>query len=188
MPGSPVRNARLRAPLYSPILHSPDLIPATKNIIFDLNVSRVQRDIKSGAQVLFLPEFISETLTLAMIKYVITVEGTFTNSPVHGTHTANAVVAGTGHTPDFIDFEEAALFFNHDFCFDEATGEPINLPELQILFGEGNLAGDPEFRVYQGMILSMEIALTGSHWAGEFTMQFGVVWSPTNPILREWTD
>ncbi len=185
---SPVRNARLRAPAYTPIEHSPDLTPSSKNIIFDMNVSRLQRDIRSGAQVLFLPEFINETLTLAMIQYVITVEGTFDNSPVHGTHTANAVVSGTPHTPDFIDFEEAALFFNHDFCFDEATGKPINLPELQVEFGEGNLAGIPEFRIYQGMILSMEIALSGGKWAGEFTMVFGVVWSSSNPILREWTD
>ena len=184
---SPVRNARLRAPLYTPVQYSPDTTPVTKDIIFRLNVSRIQKDIKSGAQVLFLPGLVSETLTLAMIKYVITLNGTFVENQVHGSHTSSPVVSATEHIPDFIDFEESTLFWNHDFSFDETTGVPINLPELQIEYGEGNVTGNPEFRVYRGMILSMELSLTGGHEAGEFALQFGVLWSPTNPLLREWS-
>lgn len=182
----PVRAARLRAPGYTAIPYSPDPTPATKDIVFRLNVTRMQKDIQSGAKVLWLPSFISEVLTLAMIKYVITIEGYFVEDRTHVNHTTTPITDGTEHVPDFVDFEEAAFLFNHDGAPSETTGEMVNLVELQVEYGKDGGSGNPDWRVYQGFILSTELALTGNHLAGEFKIQFGVVWSPENPTLREW--
>ncbi len=177
---SPVLDARLRAPAYTVIQYSPDNTPATKDIIFRMKVNRIQKDISDGARALYLPGYITETLSLGLIKYVITVQGVFVNDGVHASHTTTPVADATEHDPDFIDYEEAAILFNHDFA--------NKLVNLEIEFGgDQNTAGTaPIFRVYEGLILSMELVITAGHFQGDFTMQFGVAWSDETPNLREW--
>jgi len=177
---SPVLDARLRAPAYTVIEYSPDITPKTKDIIFQMKVNRIQKDISDGARALYLPSFITETLSLGLIKYVITVQGVFVEDATHASHTTVPVADGVVHDPDFIDYEEATILFNHDFS--------KQLVELQIEFGgDQNTAGTaPIFRIYEGLILSMELVITAGHAQGDFTMQFGVAWSEDTPTLREW--
>ncbi len=185
MPG-PVRNAELRAPVYTVVPYSPDSTPATKDIILRLDVKRVQKDIASGAKTMFFPGFLSETINLGLMKFVITLEGWFSEEGVHASHTSTAVADGVPHVPDFIDLEEATIFFNHDANRrSQSNGLEGNLVELRLDYGkDGQTAAD--WRTYKGLILSTELIMTAGHLAGEFVMTFGVVWSDDNPTLREW--
>jgi len=188
MPDNQLRNAQLRAPVYTVVPYSPDATPAVKDIILQLDVNRVQKDISSGARTMFFPGFLSETINLGLMKFVITIEGFFKEEGVggHASHTTTAVASGTPHVPDFVDLEEATIFFNHDANnLSQSNGLDTNLVELRLDYGkDGTTAA--AWRTYKGLILSTELIMTAGHWAGEFIMQFGVVWSDDSPTLREW--
>ncbi len=173
---SPGRAVRLRIPSYLAI----DGASATdtgKDLIFILQVSRVQRDITDGGMVLNFAGLNNASLDFSILRYVITLNGYIEQTPL--AHTAHPLLTGVEHAPDWIDMEEAALTFNNQA---KPGGVLATIPSLELNYGT---QGDT-FRVYKGVIQSLEMVRREGKTQVVFTLVFAVVWSDTDPTLREW--
>ena len=69
--------------------------------------------------------------------------------------------------------EEMAVLWNH--------AAPDTLPRLEIQYDGAN------WRVYEGVIQELTLSRVAGHMEVPFRLVFAVVWSVTNPTLREWS-
>lgn len=174
---SPTRPARLRIPYYNYIAGTSSSDDG-KDIILTLKAARIQRDIANGADILNFPGLQNSPLAFGIIKYIITVSGVFEETEL--AHSSHPVTTSTEHDPDWIDFEEAALTFNNA----ARPGGPLTyMPSLEIDYG----AHGDAWRIYKGVIQSLELVRREGSTNCEFTLIFAVAWSDSNPTLREWS-
>lgn len=178
---SPTRSARLRIPSYTSIKGGSSSDDG-KNIILNLNLTRVQRDISDGAMILNFASFNETSLNFSILRYAITINGVIEETAA--AHTAHAVSTGTEHEPDWIDLEEAAITFNNAA---KPGGSLDEVPSLELNYGE---FGD-EWRVYKGVIQSLEMVRREGVTQVDFTLVFNVVYKGTDPspvpTLRQWS-
>ena len=175
---SPLRNARIRVNPYVPI-KDPDGVAyvggdATKELIFNLKVSRVQKDISDGATVVNVAGFSALPLDFSIIRFMITIDGVVLDDVAHDSQSnTHPLTTATEHEPDFVDLEEACITWNN--------GAPDVFPILDIEHdGDG-------FRSYPGLFMGFEFTKRASAAEIAYKIQFAVVWSPTTPTLREWS-
>lgn len=180
---SPTRSARLRIPSYT-VIPGGNSADEGKDIILLLNVNRVQRDISDGTMVLNFAGFNETTLGFSIIRFVITLSGTIEETS--GGHTAHldAALETLGHGPDWIDMEEAAITFN----FAASPGGSLSeVPSLELNYGEFN----DEWRVYKGVVQTLEMVRREGSTQTDFTLVFSVVYKGTDktplPALRQWS-
>ncbi len=182
---SPTRSVRLRIPSYTPIPEGELSKTPGKDIIFLLNARRIQKELTDGAEVKTYYGRGSIELSFAMVRFTIMVDGWIGNefsSIDHSAHSGANPVSGVEHSPDYIDMEEAAWYWNN------AAGPNKGLdlmPELQMHHGQAGIP-DGGFLVYKGLIRELEMVRHGAHAAIDFKLFFDVVWSPDQPGIREW--
>lgn len=173
---SPSRAVRLRIPSYLAIEGAPSG-DTGKDLIFMLKVPRVQRDISDGGMILNFAGLNNAPLDFSIIRYVITLSGYIEESTL--AHTDHPLLTGVEHEPDWIDMEEAALTFNNQAS---PGGALSTIPSLELNYGT---QGDA-WRIYKGVIQSLEMVRLEGKTQVDFTLVFAVVWSDVNPALREW--
>lgn len=173
---SPTRNARLRIPSYA----APDGFPTGddgKDLIFRLKARRIQKNLSDGAQTVALSYYNFITLSYSMVKFTITLEGVVEEFDADR-HSSHPVSSGTEHDPDWIDLEEAAALWNNQA---RPGAADASVPSLEI---EHDGSG---FRTYKGVITMVEMTRREGESFPQLRLVFDVVWSDTNPTLREWS-
>ncbi len=167
---SPLRNARIRVNPYAPITDGPGG-DATKELVFRLKISRIQKDITDGASVVNVAGFSALPLDFSIIRFIITLDGVVQDDK---NHTAHPLSDGVEHDPDLVDLEEACITWNN--------GAPDVLPILDIEHdGDG-------FRSYKGLFMGFEFTKRASVSEISFKIQFAVIWDAADsPGLREWS-
>jgi hypothetical protein len=173
----PTTATRLRIPNYQTIEHGPGGTEG-KDIVFALQVSRIQRDITDGAQVLAYNNFQSSLFCYSIVRMVITVSGTLIEDS-SATHTAHPVTDAIEHSPDFIDMEEAAVCWNNGAR--PGVDDLDLLPRLEITHDGSS------YRVYRGVITKLTMVRAEGRSAVDFNLVFAVAWAEDSPTLREWS-
>lgn len=186
---SPVLSARLRIPRYRAYAQARDNLPVLStgpDLIFRLQVERIQKEIRDQARILVFPSFESEPLSFFMIQFVIKLH---CRIPEDGTHTAHPLTTSVEHDPDWVDLEEASVLWNNG----AQTQAPDNdYPQLELQYGENyDVSVSPapaldDWRVYKGVILELVLTKQAGFRMNRFELLFGVAWTSTLPGLREW--
>ncbi len=185
---SPTRSVRLRIKRYIPIDEG-EIDTTEKDLIFLLNVNRLQKELTDGAEVITYYGRNSVELSFGIAPFTIMVDGWIGNEAKSSDHSAHAIgnpVDGVEHSPDYIDMEEAALYWNH---MAGPNADSDFLPQLEIEHGhhEGGLLHRGGFRIYKGLIREMELTRYGAQAAVYFKMLFEVVFDfRGDPGIREW--
>ncbi len=173
---SPGRAVRLRIPSYLAI-EGASATDTGKDLIYILQAERIQRDITDGGRVLSFAGRNNVTWAFSILRYAITINGTFEENLQE--HTIHPLLTAVEHEPDWIDMEEATITWNNQA---KPNGADAITPSLELNYGT---QGDA-FRIYKGVIKELEMVREEGKTEVAFKLVFEVVWSDTNPTLREW--
>ncbi len=186
---SPPRSVRLRIKRYIPIPEGAPLLATEKDLIFTLNCNRLQKEITDSSEVKTYYGRNSIELSFSIVRFTIMVDGWLGNeskSTDHSVHAVGNPVSGVEHDPDYVDLEEAALYWNNQAT---PNGDRDFMPQLEVQHGHLHKTGpeDSGFRIYKGLIRELELVKYGAKAAIYFKLLFDVVWSAADdPGIREW--